>query len=501
MPHAYPYFAIIGSTRPTNSTRPFNYANPLDLPEIIAQVGYFLSPWEENSDICGNDILLFAPDDLRSCLLVSKTWYNAILPVLWRAYDGDAMPNIPNDIITRHSHLFRHVYSYIRHPGLFNCTRLLTLEIEEYGSVRLGSMAVHRQFVRNNPNLEMLKWSGYRPHPLLEADDFVGLSSVQDLRLDYWDVSNRNLFGALMAVSGSLTCLRMGELTGLRPGDLSPVRRGCGGNHSISAAEERLAFPRLRTLDIRFSSEGTYNSIREREYFSGVQELEDLLFDCPQLEYLSMELPRKAELGGLAAILRDRSPVIRKVVIWSDDQGGEEQLAHFIGRAFTKGLVELKVDAEGLGIGLAVAIASHAPTLERLLITTDGQMDDNGILELLVRGQRLRDISLRCNATTGGEDTLSVLSSQPWGCKDVEKLDLEFMITFESKVIIRVLEEMAETDPTMKEWTYCRKYSRGRGYRDVLGTSEILRGYLGLIRGLGKLRDVYLGTANFRRRP
>lgn len=370
---------------------------------------------------------------------------------------------------------------------------------------RGNAMAVHSQLVQNNPNLKMLTWIGrdYNSPPLLKADDFVGLSSLQDLRLYGWDVSNRKLFGALMSVSGSLTCLRMDMLTGLRPGDLSPVRRDCDDNPSISAVEERLTFPRLRTLEVRFSSKEGYGEIseRERECFSGVQELEDLLFDCPQMEYLSMDVPRRAELSGLAVILRDRSPVIREVVIWGDDQGGEEQLAHLIGRAFTNGLVELKVETAGLGIELAAAIATHSPTLERLNITTTGQMDDNGILELLVRGQRLRDISLRCTKTTGGEDTASFLSSQPWGCKDVEKLYLGFMITFEDKVIKLVLEEMAETDPIMKEWTYRVYNYRFRDRRRAVGTPDMLRDYLGLIRGLSNLREVDFGCVNFRQCP
>ncbi|KAH7042461.1 hypothetical protein BKA57DRAFT_472061 [Linnemannia elongata] len=491
-----------GPAGPTNPAHTSSYTNPLDLPEIIAQVGYFLTPWDEYSDLYGDDHFLFYPHDLLSCLLVSKTWYNAILPVIWWTYDGGVMFKIPNDIITRHSHLIRQVYSYIDHPGPFNCTQLLTVEIDNYTSTLPDARAVHRQLVHNNPNIKMLTWTGCDYNsPLLEADDFVGLSRLQHLHLQGWDVSNRNLFGALMAVSSSLTCLQMDMLTGLRPGDLSPLRRDCDDNPPMSAAEERLAFPCLRRLDIRFSTEGTCESTRLQKYFSGVQELEDLLFDCPQLECLSMDVPRRAELGGLAAILRDRSPVIRRVAIWGDNQVGEEQLAYFIGRAFTNGLVELRLNAAGLGIELAVAIATHAPTLEALHITTDGQMDDNGILELLVRGQRLRDISLCCTATTGGEDTLSVLSSQPWGCKDVEKLDLGFMITFESKVIICVLDKMTKADPIMKEWTYRMEYGRYESDQHVVGTPDMLRSYLGLIRGLSKLRDVYIGCVKFRRSP
>ncbi|KAK3830179.1 MAG: hypothetical protein JOS17DRAFT_775517 [Linnemannia elongata] len=502
MLHTSPYFTIIGPTGLTNPTHTFNYTSPLDIPEIIAQVGYFLTLWYERRGIDGGYKLYFEPDDLQSCLLVSKTWYNAILPVLWRVYDGRVMCDIPNDIITRHIHLFRHVYHNIDHPGAFKCARLLTLELSIGLSPSGTSTAVHSQIIQNNPNLKKLAWDGRAYNlPLLEADAFMGLSRLQNLSLYGWDVPNRRLFGALMAVSGRLTSLRMGTLTGLGPGDLSPVRRDCDDNPSISATEERLAFPHLRDLEVRFSSEAVYSDISEREleYFSGVQELEDLLFDCPQLECLSMDVPRRAELGGLAAILRDRSPLIRSVEIWGDDTGGEEQLAHFIGHAFTNGLVYLKVDTTGLTIELAAAIATHCPTLESLRITATRQMDDNGILELLVRGQRLTDISLRCTAKTDITDTVSVLSSQPWGCKDVETLDLGLMIAFEGKAIKRVLKQMAETDPIMKEWTL--EYSHHVRHQHVFGTRGMLRGYLRMIRGLSKLREVHFGGATFRRCP
>ncbi|KAF8943473.1 hypothetical protein BGZ47_005390, partial [Haplosporangium gracile] len=99
-------------------------------------------------------------------------------------------------------------------------------------------------------------------------------------------------------------------------------------------------------MGVRFSSEAyDEKSERKRKHFSGVQELEDLLSDCPQLECLSMDLPRRAELSGLEVILRDRSPLIHEVVVWGDDQGGEQQLAHLIRRALKNGLVSLKVDA------------------------------------------------------------------------------------------------------------------------------------------------------------
>lgn len=515
VPTLFPYVTIIDTAEVTNTTTPsLNYTNPLDLPEIIALVGYFLTLWFDDVDYQGGIYLVFEPQQLHSCALVNKTWYRALLPVLWRTYDGRIMYDIPNDIISRYSHLFRQVYSCIDHPGPFNCIRLLTLEMNlqdtNNGHPRPSDLVVQKQILHNNPNLKMLTWIGRfynstllgaRNSPLLDPSDLFGLVSIENLCLAGWDVSI-NLFRALMAVSGHLTSLQLIMLTRPRPGDPSPIRRNEIDGKRSSAAGEQLVFPCLKSVDVRFSSELTDDARWKlgQELFFGIQELEDLLSNCPQLETLAMDVPRRADLSGLAVILRDRSPLIRDAVIWGDDQGGERQLAHLIGHAFRKGLVKLKVDAAELGIELATAMMVHASTLKHLQVTTLGHMEDDGVLELLVRGLNLKVILLQCQRPTGGQNTVAVLSSRIWGCKDIEMLDLGFEITFMDKDILRVLEEMAETEPAMKKWEYAQYATRYKIHPQVLGSPDLLRGYFGLIRGMSKLHSVYFGNIHFRRR-
>ncbi|KAG0292287.1 hypothetical protein BGZ96_004369 [Linnemannia gamsii] len=113
---------------------------------------------------------------------------------------------------------------------------------------------------------------------------------------------------------------------------------------------------------------------------------------------------------------------------------------------------------------------ADASILKHLQITTLGHMEDDGVLELL---------------TTGGLNTVAMLSSQAWGCKDIEMLDLEIEIMFKQENVIRVLEEMVEA-----EWEFIQYKTRHRAYPWVIGSPDLLREYFGLIQGMSKLHSV-----------
>ncbi|KAG0013684.1 hypothetical protein BGZ81_000882 [Podila clonocystis] len=80
-----------------------NRPNPLEIPEILSLVAYFVPAWERPQYYH-----LFIPRDLLSCALVSKSWREAMLPHLWAVYSTYHMAKIPLDVISRYSIYFRH---------------------------------------------------------------------------------------------------------------------------------------------------------------------------------------------------------------------------------------------------------------------------------------------------------------------------------------------------------------------------------------------------------
>lgn len=82
--------------------------NPLELYEVVQRVGYFIQIHKRREDhrYWHFD---FCPKDLISCMQVSKTWRQALTPLLWRVYNEEEMTKleVPLDLCQANSPYFR----------------------------------------------------------------------------------------------------------------------------------------------------------------------------------------------------------------------------------------------------------------------------------------------------------------------------------------------------------------------------------------------------------
>ncbi|KAG0199893.1 hypothetical protein BGX33_011325 [Mortierella sp. NVP41] len=176
--------------------------NPLELPEVLFRVGYFLLLWVCRTDpFRGNLLTLFDPTTFRSCLLVSKLWYQTLLPILWCAYYSYNMTNIPSSVISKNSPHFRIFSSACDHLGPHM------------------TLAEQRRLVMANKDLRDLYWYGPNKIELLEPEDFVRLRSLAVLTILHWDGSGGRVGTILRAVAGTLRELNMHIVNGIQFSD------------------------------------------------------------------------------------------------------------------------------------------------------------------------------------------------------------------------------------------------------------------------------------------
>ncbi|KAF9358570.1 hypothetical protein BGX26_001407 [Mortierella sp. AD094] len=102
-----------------------SHLNPLDIPEVIALVGRYVKERQE-VDLWGPSKI--HTKELYSLTLVSKTWYAALIPVLWENYNGNEMIRVPNDVIAKYSPHFRTITNF-KHSGSLTCTKVRRIEI------------------------------------------------------------------------------------------------------------------------------------------------------------------------------------------------------------------------------------------------------------------------------------------------------------------------------------------------------------------------------------
>lgn len=115
-------------------------------PELIQRIGFFLPLWEERR---GCD--MFLPQDLISCTLVSHTWRNVLLPVLWSVYDEAGAVRVTPLELHRNRHHIRYLHLNGSWPsGIHYPTNLRRLSINS--SALLESTAL----IQLNPQLTEL---------------------------------------------------------------------------------------------------------------------------------------------------------------------------------------------------------------------------------------------------------------------------------------------------------------------------------------------------------
>ncbi|KAG0374305.1 hypothetical protein BGX24_010563 [Mortierella sp. AD032] len=237
----------------------------LDIPEILALVGSFLPLWDPPSP---NDPYsrnyIFQPKTLATSLQVSKLWYKTLLPILWYGYWDNSMDKtVPEDVVGRYSRLFQilegslnRVFGEYLDFSTFECRNLVELQVMVGDKEGLTGV---KRLLRTNPGIKTLAWMGVETIdgsvPVLDAEDFEGLTGLENLNLQSWDCSGngrRQLRLILRLVGGSLKDLRLAGMYDVSPNvfSTSALRSSLQQQEVVERPDESVRLAHLEILEL-----------------------------------------------------------------------------------------------------------------------------------------------------------------------------------------------------------------------------------------------------------
>ncbi|KAG0277555.1 hypothetical protein BGZ95_005726 [Linnemannia exigua] len=411
----------------TTTTRSTTTPAALQVPQILARIGYYLPNLSTKviTYSWGGESTehRFRPNVFHKCFLVCRFWYVTLLQVCWHYYFYDQMKHLPPRVLGRYSHLFRHFDSYGGCQGPFNCTLLESLTLRrnhtpsEVAMVHNMSMQNQRKLVRMNPGLEYLRWEGSestKTRARLECGDFELLDNLQELWLDRWNSFQGSIVHVLMTVSTTLETLTLQKIHDFKESDMRTAVRTPG--------ETGLVLSRVKLLRLPIFAQNT-----ELVYLAGT---------CPNLLRFDLEvLDIHLDADRLAKVLKTRCPKLRTLVIHDsrDLPEGGLRVSPLIRNCSASGLIKIDINAmtpSVTDLDILPSILTHSATLEHVYIDyyceMQGTLDPKDILRLLVECRKLK--SCVTSAATGMStlSSLKILKSKEWGCKDLERLDLDF---------------------------------------------------------------------------
>ncbi|KAG0080955.1 hypothetical protein BGZ90_010721 [Linnemannia elongata] len=125
------------------------------------------------------------PKDVLNCMLVSRHWYQVMVPILWHTYLEPRVIYVPKKDIRALSPHIRVLDTGIHFPAMvLQCTRLLDLAL---CTQWLPDMCIatsqfpHKNLARVNPGLRALSLSGRISDSLgrLDPEDFAGQDRLE----------------------------------------------------------------------------------------------------------------------------------------------------------------------------------------------------------------------------------------------------------------------------------------------------------------------------------
>ncbi|KAF9903723.1 hypothetical protein EC991_003417 [Linnemannia zychae] len=342
------------------------------------------------------------------------------------------MAEIPPEAIGRNCHLLKvlqlGIFDFHRLKlALLDCTNLVELDIQCGNDLQLDRQTglTESQLLRSNPLLKSLDWTSYNDNfrlgpqnftTLKNPQDFLGLKSLERLRLDSWDCSNGQLTRILRAVSETLKELIIGAVTGMQPGDFSlPPQQdnsGCRGEN-LGVANTEHAVLRLERLEILSWSSNN----------SGLGCVVELVKFCPNLKTLKLSNFKSATLNSLSESLRMHCLHLESVRITPSLKLGS--FWNFSRRCSISGLHTLDIGTRLPVDDLISGILYHASTLEDLRIfCAKKDVDSSVFLPLLVGCIKLRRFAFGSYLPLAGRHPAEALKQEKWGCRNLSELSI-----------------------------------------------------------------------------
>ncbi|KAF9347809.1 hypothetical protein BGX26_000742 [Mortierella sp. AD094] len=411
--------------------------SPFDMPEIVTMVGHCLPLWKYSERLGFYD---FNPSILLNCTLVNKTWYDALMPVIWYVYNGFVMRSIPKEVVIKNSRHFRVFFHDRSFSGPFECRHLKALSISWWDKTLLPLVEA------NADSIENLAWKGSSmPSPTrattLSILDYDLLSrmtfTLEELQLSHWTISSRKFVQFLSACKRlthlSLTAVEwVDDDFGLEspagsPLSLLPPSPPLPPSPSLPVSVTDTMYQQqagqgisdLR-LDISVSKEGAFV---------------DLVRSCPDLENLALYSESTQDPRMLIPVLREHCPNLSRieyVLRFSSALGGfdymsDSEYSDLI--LCSRQLKSLKIDVPWLDNAMVSALIMQSPTLESLSLRFQMQRalpmkDADYICKILKHCTRLKNLALVFNPHSLGRDETIRLFDEPWKCLDLETLEL-----------------------------------------------------------------------------
>lgn len=414
--------------------------SPLAIPEILTRVGYFLPLWVPDGHGNYDD----KPRTIVNCMLVSKQWYDVLVPILWHTCLSARITATPPQVLGRFLPHIRILQTNMFFPLVaFQCNRLVELSIlmrtlpcDYHGDggddkTRSRSLNRYKTLVRSNPRLKSLLWNGllFSDKSALDLVDLAGLTRLESLTLKCWDGSGGRLASALGAVARTLTGLTLQRVDGYERGvviamdhnesskdtdddmDAGSADNGGGSGQGTLAKMTTLCLPVLRDLVL--------------DTTGGV---EWLVGCCPSLELLNIiDHGEDLDTNRIAQGIRETACHQLQILHVSHTLTSREVLPLIWScPPSSPGLQNLLLNVEGLEADVVSGILVHAPTLKTLDLSIQRCYTSclPRILQLLGGcPQRLESLSLTIYKNYGN-DLVAALGSRTWGCRRLKELYL-----------------------------------------------------------------------------
>ncbi|KAK3845831.1 MAG: hypothetical protein J3R72DRAFT_435688 [Linnemannia gamsii] len=381
-------------------------SNPLELPEILTRVAYYLPPWEKLPNRRSGQLETeFKPKTVLACMQVSKLWHQIMLPVLWESYSGHYFTKAPLMLIHKRSPFFRYFRSFQGHEGPYQCTSLVDLNMSQHSKTSHGNgidIATQNDLVAANRDLRKLYWHGPSKLVPMYIESLVQLRRIDDLMLLCWQGHNGRLAEILRAVAETVTRLGLYSIHGVAKGDLM-VDSGDG-------IKQQLVLPYVIKLAYRINHEESRG-------------LEELVRCCPNLKKLYIIPERNYDMARLTKNMQECCPKLEALTIKYVELDDEDFVTLLYGcRRGAPGLVRLRMNVHGLSDALTNAILGHSATLQsiKLDVRTYSTLDVKNLLRILMECRQLWRFDLQGCSRGTMADLQSELKSQPWGCKYLE---------------------------------------------------------------------------------
>ncbi|KAF8954447.1 hypothetical protein BGZ46_002912 [Entomortierella lignicola] len=432
-------------------------ANPLEMPEIVTMVGHCLPLWKYSERLGFYD---FNPSKLLKCTLVSKTWYNALTPVIWYIYNEFVMRSVPKEVIIKNSRHFRVFFHDRSFTGPFESIHLKALSISWWDETLLPLIE------GNAESLENLVWKGsYLPQSkssssppssssssptrttTLSTSDYNLLmrmgNSLQQLQLSHWTISGQKFIEFLSVCK----CLTRLELTAIDWVDPAPPKASPSSSPSPPARDRSTSpvsplFPPSSPL-----SGSVTDAVYHQEAGQGITDLQldisvskpgaftDLVQSCPDLVNISLYSEDTQDPRTLIPVLRGHCPKlsgIEYVLRFSSALGGYDYLSDSEYSDLilsSRQLRSLKLDIPWLDNAMVSALMMQSSTLESLSLKFQMRRsmpmkDAENICKILKHCIRLKNLALIFNPEPLGREETLRLFDEPWKCLELETLEL-----------------------------------------------------------------------------